>query len=87
MNRRGDNTKKKPDNILEHFGCNTNLVKSHLNAWFASSVQNENRHFIVDGYALPSLVFVFFDRNLFLHNTVFNATELIFGNAFQQHFS
>ena len=70
--------KKKTENILERFGCNTKLVKSHLNAWFASTVQNENRHFIVDGYALPSLVFVvfvFLDRNLFLHNTVFNATE------------
>ena len=61
MNRRGDSTKKKTENVLKHFGCNSYLVKSHLNAhatdimviavmvWFASSVQDENRHFIVDG--------------------------------------
>ena len=82
--------KNKTENILEHFGYNTNLVKSHLNAWFASSVQNENRHFIVDGSALPSLVFVvfiFLDRNLFYTTQFSMQRKLTFGNAFQQHFS
>ena len=82
--------KKKTENILEHFGCNTNLVKSHLNAWFPLTFQNENRHFIiVDGYAVPSLVcvvFVFLDRNLFLHNTVFNATETNIWKCFSTTF-
>ena len=69
--------KRKTENIMKYFGCNTNLVKSHLNAWLLHP--SKMKIAILSSMARPCLPWFSLFSSSFIeicfYNTVFNATE------------